>query len=124
MSQHTNSTLALCRSPPYNAAMQDEIRLKRLKFRANHRGTKEADMLLGQYFAHYAQGWDAAACAWFEALLEELDADILGWAMGTLPVPERWQSALMRQLLSLDYMAAPALAQPATHNPIAHTPTA
>ena len=27
--------------------------------------------------------------AWFEALLEEQDVDIMAWAMGTAPVPER-----------------------------------
>ena len=43
-------------------------RLRRLKFRAWHRGTREADYMIGGFFdCHHAQ-WDAAALDWFEAL--------------------------------------------------------
>src|SRR3546814_1316385 len=36
-------------------AMQD--RLKRLKFRAWHRGTREADYMIGGFFDRYSPGW-------------------------------------------------------------------
>ena len=29
--------------------------------------------------------------AWFEALLEEQDVDIMAWAIGTAPPPERYR---------------------------------
>ena len=80
-------------------------RLKRLKFRAWHRGTREADFLIGGFFDRYSAGWDAEAIAWFEALLDEDDADVLGWAMGTLAVPERFDGGQMAEMRRLDYVA-------------------
>ena len=67
--------------------MDRETRLKRLRFRAWHRGTKEADLLIGGFFDRHAAGWSDAEIAWFEALLEEQDVDIMAWAIGTQPVP-------------------------------------
>ncbi len=40
--------------------MIDENRLKRLHFRAWHRGTKEADLLIGGFLDTYGRGWSAA----------------------------------------------------------------
>ncbi len=42
--------------------------------------------------------------AWFEAILEEQDVDILAWAMGTALVPERWRGEMMTRLQALDYI--------------------
>ncbi len=60
--------------------MDRDARLKRLRFRAWHRGTREADMLVGGYFDRCHESWDAAEIAWFEAFLEEQDVDIIAWA--------------------------------------------
>jgi antitoxin CptB len=65
-----------------------ENRLRRLKFRAWHRGTREADYMIGCFFDRYGAGWNEAEVSWFERLLEEEDVDILGWALGTLAIPE------------------------------------
>ena len=87
--------------------MNREARLKRLRFRAWHRGVREADMLVGGYFDRHHAGWNDAEIAWFEGLLEEQDVDILAWAMGTAAVPERWQGEMMRRLQALDYIEHP-----------------
>ena len=79
-------------------------RLKRLQFRSEHRGVREADMLVGGYFARWHEAWGEAEIAWFEAILEEQDADILAWAMATAPVPARWQGEMMRRMQALDYV--------------------
>jgi antitoxin CptB len=84
--------------------MDPSDRLKRLKFRAWHRGVREADMLVGGYFDRWHDAWDEEDMAWFEALLEEQDVDILGWAMGTADVPKRWHGTMMRRLQQLDYI--------------------
>ncbi len=84
--------------------MDRDIRLKRLRFRAWHRGTKEADLLVGGFFDRHSTAWDADAIAWFEALIEEQDVDIMAWAMGATPVPERWRGAMMTALKRLDYV--------------------
>jgi antitoxin CptB len=84
--------------------MDRDARLRRLRFRAWHRGTKEADLLIGGFFDRHHPGWDAMQIAWFEAFMEEQDVDIMAWAMGTLPVPERWEGAMMRDLKALNYI--------------------
>ncbi len=79
-------------------------RLKRLRFRAWHRGTREADLLIGGFFDRHHGAWGDADAAWFEALLEEQDVDIMAWAFGTAPPPERYQGDMMRRLRTLDYI--------------------
>ncbi len=84
--------------------MDLETRLKRLGYRAWHRGTKEADMMLGGFFDSRAAGWSEGEIAWFEALMDEQDVDIMAWAIGVLPVPPQWQGAMMDDLRKLDFI--------------------
>ena len=84
--------------------MDREHRLKRLRFRAWHRGTKEADLMIGGFFDAHAERWDDAEVAWFEDFLEEQDVDIMAWAMGAQPVPARWHGPMMTALSSLNYV--------------------
>jgi antitoxin CptB len=84
--------------------MNREDRLKRLRFRAWHRGTREADFMIGGFFDRHHADWQDADMAWFEALLNEEDVDIMAWAIGTLPVPERYAGPLMQHMQKLDYI--------------------
>lgn len=87
--------------------MDRETRLKRLRFRAWHRGTKEADLLIGGYFDRFSADWSADQLDWFEALLDEEDVEIMAWAIGTMAVPERWQGPMMERMQRLDYIPVP-----------------
>ncbi len=87
--------------------MDRDARLKRLKFRAWHRGVREADMLVGGYYDRWHDSWSDAELDWFEALLEEQDIDVLAWAMGTAAVPARWQGEMMTRLQAADYIQNP-----------------
>jgi len=78
--------------------------MKRLRFRAWHRGTREADLLIGGFFDAAAAEWDEAELGWFEALLEEQDVDIMAWAIGTAAPPERFEGPLMHRMRELDYI--------------------
>jgi antitoxin CptB len=84
--------------------MDREDRLKRLRFRAWHRGTREADFLIGGFFDAHGESWDEEEMAWFEALLEEQDVDIMAWAIGTAPPPARFEGETMRRLQHLNYI--------------------
>lgn len=84
--------------------MDREIRLKRLRFRAWHRGTREADMMVGGYFDHAHTGWSEDEMQWFETLLEEQDVDIMAWAMKVQPVPAEWAGPMMDGLQKLDFI--------------------
>jgi antitoxin CptB len=84
--------------------MDHATRLKRLKFRAWHRGTKEADLMIGGFFDSHGGGWSAQELDWFEALLEEQDVDIMAWAIGSLPCPAEWDGPMMAQMRTLSYV--------------------
>jgi antitoxin CptB len=84
-----------------------DLILKRLGFRAWHRGTREADYLIGGFFDAYAADWTAAELAWFETLLAEEDVDIMAWAMDRDTVPERHDGPLMAAMRKLDYVPLP-----------------
>jgi len=87
--------------------MDSTDRLKRLRFRAWHRGTREADYMIGSFFDRYHDGWSDIEIAWFEDLLEEDDVDVMAWALGTLSVPDRYRGELMTAMQKLDYVEIP-----------------
>ena len=79
-------------------------RLRAIGFRAHHRGTREADFMIGGFFdAHHAD-WGSAELAWFEALLAEQDVDIMAWAIGTAEAPDRFKGLMLDQLQKLDFI--------------------
>jgi antitoxin CptB len=82
----------------------DETRRKAMHYRAWHRGTREADFLIGGFCDRYADGWRADEASWFEALLDEEDHDIMAWAIGTAAVPERYAGPLMQAMQKLDFI--------------------
>lgn len=87
--------------------MLSDIDRRKLHYRAHHRGTREADAVIGGFFDFGHAGWSAEQVAWFERLLEEQDVDILGWAMGTAAVPEVFAGPMMDALKRLDYITLP-----------------
>lgn len=84
--------------------MNDNPQMRRMKFRAWHRGTREADYTVGGYFERYHAEWDEADIAWFERFMDEQDADIIGWALCTIPVPDEWKGPMMDKFLKLDFV--------------------
>jgi len=86
------------------AVMPSDPDLKRLHWRAHHRGTKEADMLVGGFFDAHHGSWSADERALFAAMLEEQDVDIMAWAHGTAEVPERFAGPMTDALKRLDYI--------------------
>ena len=84
-----------------------EIRLKRLRFRSWHRGTKEADLMVGGFFDRFSDQWNEAEIAWFEALMDEQDVDIMGWAVGTIVPPPHVIGSMLTAMQRLDYIPVP-----------------
>ena len=84
--------------------MDRETRLKRLHFRAHHRGVKEADLLIGGFFDAHGRSWNEEEIVLFEALLEEQDVDIMAWAIGTEVAPARYQGSIVTALKTLNYV--------------------
>ena len=82
-------------------------RLARARFRAWHRGTREADFMIGGFFDRYHAGWDEAALAWFEALLEDDDVDVMAWALGTQASPAHLAGAMFNVLAGVNTIHVP-----------------
>ena len=79
-------------------------RLARCRFRAWHRGTREADYMIGGFFDRHHAEWDETALDWFEALVDEDDVDVMAWALGGAPVPERFAGPQIGAMQKLDYV--------------------
>ncbi|WP_126172537.1 succinate dehydrogenase assembly factor 2 [Altericroceibacterium xinjiangense] len=79
-------------------------RLARARFRAWHRGTREADFLIGGFFDRHHAQWGDTELSWFEVLLDEQDVDVMAWAIGAEPVPEQFDGPQMAALQKLDYV--------------------
>ena len=67
-----------------------EHRLRRLEMRANRRGIKEMDIILGRYAGMHLGAMDAPALDLFDALLEENDQDLYQWVTGQSAAPARF----------------------------------
>jgi len=85
-----------------------DVRRKRLLFRSWHRGTKEADLLLGSFAERHLGGFTPTQVDRYEALLEADDVDLFAWIAGRATPPQERQSDVLRLLLAFKYTARPA----------------
>ena len=60
--------------------------------------------MIGGFFDRHHATWDDDALAWFEALLDEDDVDVMAWALGAQPAPERFVGPMLAALEKLDYV--------------------
>ena len=74
------------------------VRVRRLKFRSWHRGTREMDLILGRFADARLDGCTAAELDQYEALLAENDPDIYNWITGREPPPGRADTPILRAL--------------------------
>lgn len=77
-----------------------EVRRRRLVFRCWHRGTREADLILGRFAEAHVGAFDLAQLDRFEALLECSDPDLYAWIIGQEPVPAEHDHDVMALLRS------------------------
>jgi antitoxin CptB len=60
--------------------------------------------MIGGFLDAHGPRWTPDQRAWFAALLEEQDVDIMAWAIGTQEVPERFRGEMMQAMQRLDYL--------------------
>ncbi len=65
-----------------------ETRRKRLIFRSWHRGTREADLMLGRFAERYLEHLSETELDLYEDLIAYSDPDIYGWLSDREPIPE------------------------------------
>lgn len=71
---------------------------KKLLYRANYRGFKEADIMLGGFLKAHINELSDIELRQFEVLLEERDHDIYAWITQSLAVPEIHDTPLLAQI--------------------------
>ena len=81
------------------------VRRRRLKFRSWHRGTREADLLMGSFADAHLDAFGDDQLDLYEEILLEEDPDIYDWMNGRAPLPERVNNAVMR--LMMDFRFTP-----------------
>jgi antitoxin CptB len=84
-----------------------DTRLKRLRFRSWHRGTREADYMVGGFFDRFSDGWSNDEIGWYERLMDEQDVDIIAWAIGTAAPPACFAGPMITAMQRLDYISIP-----------------
>ncbi len=84
-----------------------DIRRRRLYFRSWHRGTREADLVLGSFAEAHLAGFDDGQLARYEALLECPEPDLLDWISGREKPPREYDHDVTRLLLSFKYKPRP-----------------
>ncbi len=77
------------------------VRRKRLLFRAARRGFREVDMIFGTYAARSLDFLDEAGLDAFEALLSIPDQEIYDWLRGAAPVPFAYDTQVFRDMKAL-----------------------
>jgi antitoxin CptB len=73
-------------------------RRRRLLFRARHRGTKEADLMIGAFTERNIAGFTTAELDELEAVLEFPDVDLADWLSGRHPIPPECRSPMLDRM--------------------------
>lgn len=89
----------------------DEHRLKRIKFRAWHRGFVEADLILGPFVDRHSAALTPSQLDTLEVLLDQQDHDLYGWIIGRAPTPPEFDTDVMELIRSFRFVAHTARSQ-------------
>jgi antitoxin CptB len=76
-----------------------EMRRKKLLWRANHRGIREMDILLGGFAAQRIADMTRIELDALEALIEFSDQEMLSWITGETSIPDTITNPLLPEFL-------------------------
>ena len=71
-----------------------ETRIRRLIYQSSYTGTRETDLLLGQFANCYLNKLEEQQLDDYEALLAQGDQNILAWVRGDLKIPANLDSTV------------------------------
>lgn len=74
-------------------------RRRRLLFRAHHRGTKEADIMVGGFVTRHIRAFSEAELDELEAVLEYQDVDLTDWLMRRRDIPASHATPMLERML-------------------------
>jgi antitoxin CptB len=85
-----------------------EIRRKRLRFRAWHRGTRETDLLFGGFADRHLTTFNSEQLDRLERLLENSDPDLYAWLTRRETTPSEHDNDVMALLRTYIERTEPA----------------
>lgn len=90
--------------PETTAAPPMDVRRKRLKYRAWHRGTREMDFLMGSFADAHVDGFSEAELDQFEAVIQISDDALYKWKTGRETPPSEALTSVLQALLAHVYV--------------------
>ena len=82
-----------------------DVRRRRLLFRSWHRGTREADLIMGRFADVHLAAFSDAELDQYEHLLDALATDLLSWMTGVSEVPAEHDTAMFRRVRDFHFGA-------------------
>jgi len=73
-------------------------RRRRLIFRAQHRGTYENDLLIGDFVKARIAGMSDSELDEIEEVMEFPDAELADWLTGRKPIPDHADTPMLRRI--------------------------
>ena len=83
----------------------DDIRLKKLLYRADHRGFREADIIIGGFARKHLAELSEAQLDEFERLIDQPDQDLYAWIIGREPAPEEFAGEVFELIRTFRFFA-------------------
>ncbi len=75
-----------------------DVRRRRILFRAWHRGTREMDLMMGQFADASLRGLSDEELTDLEALMEVPDRDVFSWLSGELALPGNYDTPVFHKV--------------------------
>ncbi|MEM8936711.1 MAG: succinate dehydrogenase assembly factor 2 [Pseudomonadota bacterium] len=82
--------------------MDIDLQRKRLLYRANYRGFREADLLIGGFAKAHVRDMSEEELTEFESLLKYPDRELYAWATGTAEPPANVPTTVLERLRRFD----------------------
>jgi antitoxin CptB len=84
-----------------------DIRRRKLRYRSRRRGTKELDLLLGEFAERYLGSMDETLLDCYERFLLESDPDLEDWLAGRREPPADLDPVLRAMVTAYEYRPLP-----------------
>ena len=75
-----------------------DLRRKRARFRAWHRGMREMDLVMGRFADQELATLGEGELDWFERLMDAPDQQVYAWVTARVPTPPEFDTPLLQRL--------------------------
>ena len=89
----------------YIDPLMDDPRLKKILYRAEHRGFREADIIIGGFAEKHLEQLSPEQLDEFERLIDQPDQDLYAWIIGREPIPEQFAGEVMDLIRTFRFFA-------------------